>query len=323
MDNTFERKIDLVYCWVDGSDTEWQRKRNNCLSQCNEKISNATCRFRNNDELKYSLRSVEKYAPWINHIYIITDNQTPKWLNTDNPKITVVDHKDILPSEVLPSYNSLAIEYCMHKIPDLSEYFLYANDDMFFANPVSPDFFYTNKGVPIFRFRHKVSKEPDSQYKTTIYNAIKLLKSHNYKVKEFISHHNIDAYTKSLIQNCHKEFFSEIDNTIHNKFRTSKDIQRIMYSYYAIASGQGIYKKVTKFDRNYSIFKQLFDRLFCKYNQDSIQFCCESANILSKINKYNVKLICINDTNKTTDKDRENLKTFLESYYGKKSEFEK
>lgn len=81
------------------------------------------------------------YAPWINKIFIVTDNQIPDWLDTNHPKIRIIDHKEIMPEECLPCFNSNAIETCIDNITELSEYFLYANDDMFFSSPVKPDDF--------------------------------------------------------------------------------------------------------------------------------------------------------------------------------------
>lgn len=49
-------------------------------------------RFEDNEELRYSLRSVEKHAPWVRHIFIVTNGQIPSWLNLDNPRVTVVSH---------------------------------------------------------------------------------------------------------------------------------------------------------------------------------------------------------------------------------------
>ena len=72
-------KIDLVYLWVNGNDPVWKERKAKFLGQENDLINDNNCegRFIDNDELKYSLRSVEKFAPWINNIYIITDNQKP------------------------------------------------------------------------------------------------------------------------------------------------------------------------------------------------------------------------------------------------------
>ena len=129
--------VDLVYLWVDGSDPEWRAKRNASIGASEEKSAvNCEGRFADNDELKYSLRSVDKYAPWIHRVFIVTDNQVPAWLDTSNPKVRIVDHKDILPDACLPCFNSVLLEHFIYKIPGLSEYFLYANDDTFINKPV-------------------------------------------------------------------------------------------------------------------------------------------------------------------------------------------
>src|SRR5690606_1164687 len=117
---------------------------------------NSAGRYANNDELRYSLRSAEKHVPWIRRIFIVTDNQTPEWLNTDHPKIKVVDHRDIMPPEILPTFNSSVIEYFLHRIPDLSEHVLFSNDDMCFNANLSPDFFFAEDGYPIVRLKRKV-----------------------------------------------------------------------------------------------------------------------------------------------------------------------
>ena len=89
--------IDLVYLWCDGSDADFVQKKRERMQQCGISITgNEDCRYIQIDELKYSLRSVVKYMPWIHHIYIVTNNQVPKWLKT-HEKITIVDHSEILP----------------------------------------------------------------------------------------------------------------------------------------------------------------------------------------------------------------------------------
>lgn len=104
-------------------------------------------RFRDNNELKYSLRSIEKYAPWIRHIYVVTDNQIPSWLNLDNRKLTLVTHEDIFRNKsVLPTFSSPSIEANLHRIPGLSKKFIYLNDDVMFGAPVYPEDFFTLHG---------------------------------------------------------------------------------------------------------------------------------------------------------------------------------
>lgn len=149
------RPIDLVYTWVDGSDPAWRERKAQAQVALNGEEINETAvsesRFTDRRELMYSLRSVEAYASWINHIYIVTDAQTPEWLNTDHPKITVIDHKDIFTDPTkLPVFNSHAIESQLHHIPGLNEHYLYMNDDMFFMRPTSPELFFTGNGLSKF-----------------------------------------------------------------------------------------------------------------------------------------------------------------------------
>ncbi|MDE6793732.1 MAG: Stealth CR1 domain-containing protein, partial [Muribaculaceae bacterium] len=148
--------VDLVYLWVNGNDPVWIEKRNRAIGKT-EAHSAVNCdgRYADNDELKYSLRSAEMYAPWVRKIFIVTDNQVPEWLDTINPKIQIIDHTEILPPEALPCFNSNVIEHFIFRIPDLSEHFLYANDDMYFNRPVSPEMFFAPDGLPIIRLNRR------------------------------------------------------------------------------------------------------------------------------------------------------------------------
>ncbi len=86
--------IDLVYLWVDGNDPKWQAKRNSFLEEkWKNSSSNFNGRYVNNDELKFSLRSVERYAPWFRKIFIVTDDQTPEWLDIENLKLKLLTIK--------------------------------------------------------------------------------------------------------------------------------------------------------------------------------------------------------------------------------------
>lgn len=109
-------------------------------------------RFADNEELRYSLRSVEKFAPWVRQIFIVTNGQIPSWLNLDNPQIKIVTHAEIFANKShLPTFSSPAIESHLHKIPGLSKKFIYLNDDVMFGDEVWPDDFYTHaKGQKVF-----------------------------------------------------------------------------------------------------------------------------------------------------------------------------
>lgn len=98
--NYDEFPIDMVYLWCNGQDPDFIKKKEkyerNSSNDSSNILSTGDIRFFDNDELKYSLRSLEKNAPWINHIFIVTDRQVPKWLNTTNTKVTIIDHSEII-----------------------------------------------------------------------------------------------------------------------------------------------------------------------------------------------------------------------------------
>ncbi|CAG5927464.1 N-acetylglucosamine-1-phosphotransferase subunits alpha/beta [Menidia menidia] len=122
------------------------------ISQSKQDEDVSASRFEDNEELRYSLRSVEKHAPWVRHIFIVTNGQIPSWLNLDNPRVTVVSHQDIfLNDSHLPTFSSPAIETHIHRIPGLSQRFIYLNDDVMFGKDVWPDDFYSHsKGQKVY-----------------------------------------------------------------------------------------------------------------------------------------------------------------------------
>uniref|UniRef100_A0A7N8XDS5 N-acetylglucosamine-1-phosphotransferase subunits alpha/beta n=1 Tax=Mastacembelus armatus TaxID=205130 RepID=A0A7N8XDS5_9TELE len=122
------------------------------ISQSKQDEDVSASRFEDNEELRYSLRSVERHAPWVRHIFIVTNGQIPSWLNLDNPRVTVVTHQDIfLNYSHLPTFSSPAIETHIHRIPGLSQKFIYLNDDVMFGKDVWPDDFYSHsKGQKVY-----------------------------------------------------------------------------------------------------------------------------------------------------------------------------
>lgn len=146
-------KIDFVVTWVDGNDPAWRREKEKYSPKktFNEAFDDRKERYRDTGTLKYFFRGIEKYAPWVNKVYFITCGQKPEWLNENCEKLVLVDHKDYMPEEYLPTFNSDAIEAGMHRIEGLSEHFVYFNDDMFLINPVTPEDFFKN-GLPVDTF---------------------------------------------------------------------------------------------------------------------------------------------------------------------------
>lgn len=116
-------------------------------------------RYRDSEELRYSLRSLVKNAPWIRHIYLVTDNQIPYWLNLESSKLTVLSHEDIFSNKShLPVFSSPAIEANLHNIPGISKKFIYFNDDVFLGAPTLPDDFVSLTGAQKFVMAWDVPK---------------------------------------------------------------------------------------------------------------------------------------------------------------------
>ena len=136
--------IDFVIIWVDGNDPEWQKEYRKYKGLDGDQ---AMVRFRDMNTLQYWFRGVEKFAPWVNKIYFVTCGQKPSWLNTNHPKLVCVNHEDFIPEEYLPTFSSHAIELNLHRIKDLSEHFVYFNDDTFIVNNVKREDFFVN-GLP-------------------------------------------------------------------------------------------------------------------------------------------------------------------------------
>ena len=135
--------IDFVVSWVDGKDPDWREKR--AKFQRNPVPEN---RYRDYGLLKNWFERVWKYAPWVNNVFLVTDNQATIWALSDD-RITIVNHTDFIPDDYLPTFNSSVIEMFLWNIKGLVEHFVYFNDDMFLTNQVLPTDFFDKKGCPV------------------------------------------------------------------------------------------------------------------------------------------------------------------------------
>ena len=138
-------KIDFIMLWVDDNDPMWQESYCKYAKETYGKTKSP--RFRDWGTLKYWFRGVEKYAPWVNKIFFITCGHYPQWLNINHSKIRFLKHEDYIPQEYLPTFNSHTIELNFNRIEELSEKFVYFNDDTFIINKVMPNRFFRN-GLP-------------------------------------------------------------------------------------------------------------------------------------------------------------------------------
>jgi hypothetical protein len=173
--------VDVVYLWVDGSDPIWRLKRRRAMAQgvlvADNDLAvygNVEGRFRDNQELRYSLRALDQYFPDHGHVYIVTDGQVPDWLAATTG-VTVVDHRDLIPEASLPTFDSGHIETYIHRIPNLTERYFYFNDDVFFGAPVRlSDWFWSGGIYTAWSDEPEVSDEGMRQDATALDNACRL-----------------------------------------------------------------------------------------------------------------------------------------------------
>ena len=137
--------IDFVVTWLDSADPKWQEEY--AFYKTGTKGDKSKARFREMNFFNYWFRAVERYAPWVNKVFLVTNGKFPDWINRDCPKLVLVSHEDYMPKECLPTFNSCAIELYLHRIKGLSEHFVYFNDDMFLNAPVTPDYYFKD-GLP-------------------------------------------------------------------------------------------------------------------------------------------------------------------------------
>ncbi len=171
--------IDIVYLWVNGNDPHWRSKRQRAAAQLTHRgdkgdwavYANVEGRFRDNDELRYNLRALERFFPQHGHIYIVTDAQTPSWL-AHTRGVSIIDHRALMPAASLPTFDSGNIESYIHRIPGLSERYFYLNDDVFFGAPVQVDDWFWPGGVyAAWSDEPEVSDEPLRMDATSLENA--------------------------------------------------------------------------------------------------------------------------------------------------------
>lgn len=241
-----EDGIDAVYTWVDSDDPFWRRQMRESLAeigQSDEAIDADLRRFRNHDELRYSLRSLEKFAPWVRRIYLVTAGQTPSWLNTAAPRLHVVHHEAIFPDqECLPTFNSHAIELNLHRIPGLSRRFLYFNDDLFLGRSCAEaDFFRAGTAVVYFE---KIRLDKDLQPDQPTDRACALTRDRVAAALGVEKLSKMPAHTPQLYDT---HMISELENrlpgnfarTSVSRFRTADDlVLRIAHATLAMARGQ-------------------------------------------------------------------------------------
>ena len=327
--------IDFVITWVDMNDPAWQEEfAKYSGNRENSKNGVSKARFRDYGFLKYWFRGVERFAPWVRKIHFVTSGQKPDWLDTSNPKIHLVSHRDFIPKQFLPTYNSAVIERYIHKIPGLAEHFVYFNDDFYIINGITPERFFRN-GLPcdIAVFQYNPSW---SQWYRRIKNNIRLInryfdkkevmarfhdkwfdKSYGSKARwnhilkpygKFITlrvHHNAQPYLKSTFEEVWNVAGKELTETSVNRFRADNDYTPELFRAWQICRGN-----------------------FEPYNtyRDTKMFplMIRSAQAVKAIRDQSYSLICLNDNVHIRHYEQvmENIRNAFEQILPEKSAFE-
>ena len=136
-------------------------------------------------------------------------------------------------------------------------------------------------------------------------------------------HHNFDSYRVSDFKKCEELFKNEWKATKYSRFRSKEDIQRYIVGYYVIATGQGRLKRVGRYNRLPGIMDKIRAFFSNRFASDSRCIPADKGDYMKVMQKYNPIMFCINDSEKTTDKDRERIVVFLEALFPVKSAFEK
>ncbi|THV38609.1 stealth family protein [Glycomyces buryatensis] len=239
--------IDVVYTWVDGADHAWLRRRSEADQSPYHAESANDARFIDREELRFSLRSLHMNAPWVRHVYLVTDQQRPHWLDESVPGLTVVDHRDLFEDlENLPTFNSHAIESQLHRIEGLSEHFLYFNDDMFLGRPLSPQAFFEPNGLArFFPAETFIGLDPVSAADTPPNAAFKndralVEQAFGRTISRMVKHVPYPMQ-RSVLAEMEKEFDEASARTAASAFRNVTDISTVtLQHYYAFLSGRAV-----------------------------------------------------------------------------------
>lgn len=329
-----KNKIDFVITWVDGNDPKWIEEKNEYSNVKGDKREN---RFRDWDNLEYLFRGIEKFAPWVNKVFFVTWGHLPSWLNTDNEKLVVVNHKDFIPEKYLPTFSANPIELNLHRLKGLSENFVFFNDDTFIINKLEEEDFFKSDLPCNAAVLSPVFALDKSGFQKLVMNDMYLINKHFNKKESmkgnfskwfslnygkeliktiflnswdafsgFMEEHNANSYNKSTFEKVWSEEEEILDRACLNKFRNvDEDVNQYLMKYWQICSGKFFPRKL----KNLGYFE---------YNENNDE-------MYSAIINQKKKLVCLNDVEGTYDfeKEKERTKAALDKILGEKCSFEK
>lgn len=273
--------IDVVYTWVNSDDPEWHQQ----LLEHSESAPEVD-RYLNRDELKYSLRSLLTFAPWVRNVYVVTNCAPPEWFDATNQRVRWVYHEEIIDEAHLPTFNSHAIETAIHRVPGLSEHFLYFNDDLFFLRPVSPSEFFLANGIAKVRpepygMIHGELDPDDEDYINAARNVQKLLEAEFAKTVTKLYTHSPRSMSRSVAEQCESRFAEAYAETRGHRFRSITDISPTsgMYPNFAFLTGNAVFDyPAVALVNNRRPYRNLLDRFrssmaAARYGELPLAFC--------------------------------------------------
>lgn len=328
--------IDFVVTWVDMNDPKWQQDFAAYSGKIDNKKNEVTeARFRDHGLLKYWFRGVEKFAPWVRNVHFVTCGQKPEWLNAGHPKLRLVDHQDYIPKQFLPCFNSSLIEIYLHRIPDLSEHFVYFNDDFFIIDDLSPQRFFTD-GVPndIAAFRmnlglslwskclknniaiinrrfdkKEIMRRDHDKWFNEIYGKkarlTRLLRPYD-KFITLRTPHNAQPYTKTTFKEVWDYAGEELTEMSKHRFRSPEDYTQELFRTWQICQSNFV-------PYNTYVDTKMFPLVF------------KSAKAIRAIREQSYKLVCVNDSEHIInyDKTMREVSAAFDHILPEKSSFEK
>lgn len=329
--------IDAVYTWVDGNDPVWKEKKAIRLKELGRPVpitANHDSRFIQHDELKYSLRSLYRFAPWIRKVYIVTDNQIPSWFDVKNDWVKIVDHTEIFEDHsALPTFNSNAIETRLHRIPGLSENYLYFNDDFFLGRPCTKRDFFSKDGKPfvfiekrnLFTSVGKCKQQNDrvknrNEYKAGLTNSRLLVESLTGKYCKVIISHGVQTFTKSYVNMISKLFELDYTKTTMSPFRTFRDVQSFsLHHFYTLVTGNSVLRRTPEIRSRKHFIQNIISRC-SKYLYKYIVLDSKLLeSYIANLKKYDHFMFCINDDNNAPEEAYKIVTKFLHDFYPDKS----
>ena len=238
--------MDAVITYVDGNDVVWKQDYEKTTS-----VPVMEKRFRDWGTLKYLLRGIETKMPFIRNVYLVVSHpsQVPQW--ADQEQLRIVLHKDIIPSEFLPTFNCNPIEMHLHRIPGLDEEYIYFNDDMFPVGDCRPEDFFRNGKPVIGYYRHLIAS---GMYKKICRNSDRLArKALGMKPSCFFTRpqHICSPMLKSQCDELYAKVEDEIRKTSATRTRTEDNLNQYLFLDYMNYKGLVIREKIS--NKHYSV----------------------------------------------------------------------